>query len=187
MQHSHCDGEFRRDQRIVAQDRKFFDNKANVAIGLYQIFDFGIGFAAIAAAIVHELDDGDRPVWIAANPTGRILENSCRIGLQHCNFSLLVCLCLAVLKNLHHLHDHLGIIQQILPHFVVKGLLFGGRHLAQASGKGGKGNQAKRQGEGEAAHGKPLISAARSRLPQYYGPPRCGRTGPSAIPVGPSQ
>jgi hypothetical protein len=59
VQHAHCNGEFGRHQRLLAQDWQLFYHKANIAVGFHQIFHLVVSFATIAAAVVHEFHDGD--------------------------------------------------------------------------------------------------------------------------------
>ena len=69
---------------LFAKYWKFFQNKTDVAVRFYQFCHFGVGFAAVATAIIHELDNGNISVRVATDPVRRTAEQcGCIVLNQH--------------------------------------------------------------------------------------------------------
>ena len=134
---------------MFTQDRELLDDKPDIPVTREQFIDLAIGLLAIATAIIHEFDNGDVAVRVAANPTCRVVENIVCVDLQQGFFTHRRTFCAALFQHGDRFHQHFGIFQQIRPHFGAEraalvichdGLRCQGRGAHQ-HGEGGGGDQ----------------------------------------------
>ena len=133
-------------RRLLAKDREFFDDKADIAVGFKKLVHLVIGAAAIGAPIVHELDEGNVAVGIAANPRIFVFEKRLGVDANHCLVIRGGKFRLPLFKNGNCLHQHLGVVEKIGPNFGPKSLALGICHRAKIEGGGRAG---KKQSEGD--------------------------------------
>ncbi len=175
----------RGDQGIRAQNREFLDHVADVVVRLDQILDRREDLLAVAAAVVHELDHSHVAVRVADHRRFRVLR---QLVLQVFQGRLLAHLLLLLLPGLvgpERIHQHVGIVEQVLlddlPNLV---LLRRGQGVLGLGGKGERSNQ-QREGQENTRqfHRRPFISERARQpaiMPEAAGPYKCGRRGPAA-------
>jgi len=146
----HRDGKAGGHVRFRAQNGVFLDDEADVAIRLQQLVHLGKGAAAIAAAIIHELDQGDVAIGIAADPGMAVVEQ--RIGKLHDigGVRIGLGLGLAGIQQVDHLDQHFGVVQQIGADLLAKGVALGLGHRGQVE----CGDRARQQGGGSKGKAK---------------------------------
>ena len=149
MQLQDRDRELRRQQRRIAQNREFLDDKPDVAVSVHQSLDLVIGLAAIPAAIIHEFDHRDIAVRVATDPIVFIHKQRIRLGHDQHLVAFQRGDVFAFLQDAHRFDQNFGVFQKIGADFGTQGLTLGFGHVFCQSRQGGK---AKDQAKGKTGH-----------------------------------
>ena len=98
---------------LLAQNGELLYDEPDVTIKVEQLLDLAVGSFAIAAAVVHEFDQRDVAVRIAADEGKTIVED--RLGMigNQRHISLCLLLGLPLFQRTDGLHDHFGVFHEI--------------------------------------------------------------------------
>lgn len=145
----HGDGELRRQERFFAKDGEFLDDVADVAIGIDEGVHLFMGLAAIAAAVIDELNDGDIAIKVTTNPRMPVVDDGVHVGGKQRFVLFSGGLILTGLQFVHDFHDDFGIFEQICADFPAQGGAFVIGHF----GMRGRGEQEASGSESESGKG----------------------------------
>src|SRR6056297_706276 len=104
-----------------------------------------------SAAVIHELDEGDVALGIAADPGVTIVENGVGIGAHEVDIGLRLTFGLTLFEHGHGLHDHLGVFQQVGADLGVQRGALGLGQVVEVEGLGGQGQGQAKGGGGDKA------------------------------------